>query len=392
MFLSRNNEKQIMVSADKMAALSSFDFFDRESSSESKVDALLSGNRFDRCGRAVDISPGLGGLYSARTSGKGCMLFKTLYTNACRFDCKYCINTLKVKGNKSSYTPEELSKTFMSLYNNGIVEGLFLSSAIPSDPETVMEKMIETLEIIRYRYRFRGYIHQKILPGSPHDSIMRASKLADRLSINIEAPSKSRLSCLSGAKDYLIDIIRRQRWLKRMEMPGGHTTQFVVGAGEENDCEILDMLDYEYRTLELRRGYFSAFKPCRGTALEKREAAPKLREIRLYNIDFLLMRYGFPMGEVKDVLDDEGNLQRQDPKMLIAKKFFDRAVDVNIASYDELLHVPGIGEIGAKRIIARRKKMRITRRRELAELGVLVKRAEQFLNINGHVQKRIDSF
>ncbi len=125
----------------------------------------------------------------------------------------------------------------------------------------------------------------------------------------------------SGTKDYLTNIIRRQRWLKRMEMPGGHTTQFVVGAGEENDCEILDMLDYEYKTMNLRRGYFSAFKPCRGTLLEKREVAPKLREIRLYNTDFLLRRYGFRMSEIKDILDDEGNLPREDPKMMIAKNF-----------------------------------------------------------------------
>lgn len=271
-----------MIAHEKFKSLSSFDFFDRESSSESKVDALLSANRYDTCGPAVDSS--LGGLYRARTSGKGCILFKTLYTNACRFDCKYCINTRK--GQKSSYNPEELAKTFISLYNSGIVEGLFLSSAIPSDPEIVMEKMIETLEIIRYRYWFRDYIHQKILPGSSYDSLKRASKLADRLSINVEAPSKSRLSCLSGTKDYLTNIIRRQRWLKRMEMPGG----------------------------------------------------------------------------------------------------------LNCATMEELLHVPGIGEIGAKRIIARRKEMRITRKRELAELGVVVKRAEAFLKIDGWSQKRIDGF
>jgi len=280
----------------------------------------------------------------------------------------------------------------MNLYKSGIVEGLFLSSAIPTEPEIVMGKMIETLEIIRYRYRFRGYIHQKILPGSSYDSVKRASKLADRLSINIEAPSRDRLSCLSSTKDYMTDIVRRQRWLKRMEMPAGHTTQFVVGAGDENDCEILDMLNYEYKTLDLRRGYFSAFKPCRGTALENREAAPKLREHRLYNTDFLLRKYGFPLGEVKDVLDDEGNLPRQDPKMMIARNYFDKPVDVNAATYDELLHVPGIGDIGAKRIIARRKNMKIMRKRELAELGVVVKRAEAFLKIDGWSQRRIDGF
>ncbi len=374
-----------MTMQEKIVSLSAHSFFDRESSRDSKVVRLSHGNQYDTCGPAANTD--LGAIYRTENGRKGCLLFKTLYTNQCSFDCKYCINARKEK--KSSYTPPELAKTFMGLYRRNLVDGLFLSSGIPRDPEIIMEKMIETVEIIRSRYRFGGYIHMKVLPGASYDSIRRASGLAQRLSINLEAPSKDRLSCLTGTKDYRIDILRRQRWLSGMNLPCGHTTQFVVGAGDESDLEILNMLDFEYKNFGIRRGYFSAFSPCAGTALEGREKTEKLREVRLYNTDFLLRKYNFKIGEIKEILGEDGNLSREDPKVLVARKYFAKPVDVNSASYDELLHVPGIGEISAKRIVERRKRGLIKRRRELKEMGVVLGRADAFVKVGGWSQRGV---
>ncbi|MCK5698694.1 MAG: helix-hairpin-helix domain-containing protein [Candidatus Aenigmarchaeota archaeon] len=375
-----------MTTQKKIISLSENVFFDRESGSESKITDLSRANQYDTCGPSQ--KPGLGAIYHAKNNRRGCLLFKTLYTNACSFDCKYCINTRKEK--KSSYTPQELAKTFMQFHKNNLVDGLFLSSGIPKDPQVIMDKMLDTLEIIRFRYRFQGYIHMKVLPGASYSSIKRASHLAERLSINIEAPNKDRLSDMSTTKDYKIDILRRQRWLKNMNLSHGHTTQFVVGAGSETDLEILNMLGFEYNNFDLRRAYFSAFAPCRGTVLEKKEKTKKLREVRLYNIDFLLRKYNFKIREIKDILNDDDNLPEKDPKTLIAQNYFERPVDINSATYTELLHVPGIGDVSAKRIIEKRKDTSI-KRQDLKKTGVILKRADPFLKINGWSQRTLGS-
>ncbi|MFH1126633.1 MAG: radical SAM protein [archaeon] len=376
------------MTAQKILSDKETTFFDRESAGETKINTLLKANRHDTCGPSHD--PDLGAIYRAKNNNQGCLLFKTLYTNACSFDCKYCINTRKEK--KSTYTPAELAKTFMRLYKMNLVEGLFLSSAIPKDPDIIMEDMLKAVELIRYAHRFDGYIHLKVLPGSSYGTIKRASSLVQRLSINLEAPTKDHLSTLSTTKDYNIDIIRRQRWLSRMDLPHGHTTQFVVGAAGETDLEILKTLDYGYNCMNLKRGYFSAFTPCRHTALENREKTPEYREIRLYNTDFLLRKYGYKLKDIKEILTSEGNLKRRDPKLLIAENQIKKPLDINSATYSELIRVPGIGELSAKKIILARKKSPLTRRRELKNTGMILKRAEPFLKLNGWTQKRIKSY
>lgn len=375
-----------MTNQQKIISLSSQSFFDIDSGIESKVNTLMQANHHDTCG--PKSRPDLGAIYHSKNNRKGCLLFKTLYTNACINDCSYCINTSKDK--KQSYTPKELSETFINLYKNNLVEGLFLSSAIPKDSGKIMEDMLSTVELIRYKYHFNGYIHMKILPGATYDNIKRASRLAQRLSINIEAPNADRLSDLSSTKDYKIDILRRQRWLKNMNLPHGHTTQFIVGAAGETDLEILNMLDYEYNNLDLTRGYFSAFTPCEKTALENKEKTPKLRETRLYNTDFLLRKYNYKIKDIEEVLDDNNNLRTEDPKVLIAKNQIKKPLDINSATYSDLVRIPGIGEITAKRIIHKRKTCPIKRRLDLKNAGVIIKRADPFLKINGWSQKRID--
>jgi putative DNA modification/repair radical SAM protein len=345
----------------------------------------------DRIGDAA-----CGGICKSFTPDGRCIsLFKTLYTNSCKADCKYCSNSTscKKKQEKLSYEPEELCKVFMSLYVRNYVEGLFLSSGLAGDQNAVMHKMVDTIKLLRTKFQFQGYIHLKALPGSDYSLLKEASGMVDRISVNVEAPNKDRLSDLSSVKDYKIDILRRQRWLKNMKLSSGHTTQFVVGATDETDLEILNMMNFEYQNFNLKRAYFSAFSPCKDTPLENKEKTSLLRENRLYNADWLLRVYKYEISELKDIINDQGFLPKEDPKVVYARKYFDKAVDLNDASYADLLRVPGIGITSAKRIYRMQKsRIKIEKRAQLKNIGIVLKRAEPFLKIDGWNQKRLGDY
>lgn len=219
-------------------------------------------------------------------------------------------------------------------------------------------------------------------------------ELSDRVSMNLEAPSKSRLTELCPSKDYERDILTRQRYVrdlsKKVDLPAGQTTQMVVGAAEESDREIFDRLHFEYDVMDLRRVYFSAFAPVAGTAFEDREEEPRWREHRLYQVDWLYRVYKLDKKEILTAFDDDGFLRNKDPKMTIAKEFFDSPIDPNSASFGELIRVPGIGPKSARRIALLRKKNRIERMRDLAALGVVTRRAGPFLKIDGKCGTTLD--
>jgi len=285
-----------------------------------KIRVLSGAGEFDSCGPKtceVKVEEGLGGIYYAKAEHKTCKLFKTLMDNSCSFDCKYCGNAKGCAKNKASYEPKELADVFMHLHKKIDVNGLFLSSGVAGDPDKVTEKMIEAVKILRKNYDFNGYIHFKVLPGTSYELVKQASELATRMSINLEAPNSSVLSELSSCKDYRTDILRRQSWISKMKLSGGQTTQMIVNK-LSTDKDVLKMVDWEYKSFNLRRVYFSAFRPVKGTPLENEKAEPLSRQNHLYNADFLIRDYGFELKEIASILDD-GMLPKEDPKLAIAK-------------------------------------------------------------------------
>jgi len=362
---------------------------------ENKLETLSAAARFDVCGysgpRTVQPSP-FRFIYKAALPGGGCAsLFKVLLTNVCTNDCAYCVNQVGRDCPRATFQPEELARTFMQLYEKRLVQGLFLSSGIAGNASRTMEKMITAVEILRQQYEFKGYIHLKILPGASFDCVEAGCKLASRVSVNMEAPTAHHLARLSSRKNIYQGIIEPMRWVKKimasneMLVPSGQTTQFVVGAADETDRHLLDTTEALYRELGLRRVYFSAFNPVGGTPLEDHLPTPPTREHRLYQTDWLLRVYGFPLQEVELALSDEGNLSlKKDPKIVIAQKqpwLF--PLDVNKVSYEELLRVPGIGPTSAQRIIDARREHSINSMEQLRKMRAVVKRAAPYIWFKG---------
>ena len=340
----------------------------------------------------------LPGIYHA-TGHNGCQiqLFKTLLTNKCKNDCKYCINQSKRNFTRIELAPNELAKAFLNYYNRNLVNGLFLSSGIDKDEDVTMEKTIETIRILRKDYGYDDYIHLKIVPGASKDSIKRAMALANRVSINIEAATASGLAELSSTKDYNKDIIKRLHWIDNLHgksttyPKSTHTTQLIVGANNESDKEILQRMEKIYNKTSLKRTYFSAFSPIEETAFENKEACSTDRTSKLYNADSLLNDYHFKLKEL--IFDENNQLSlTQDPKILAAENMNIFPVEINTAPFIELIRVPGIGIKSARKIISIRKKMPFKNENELKKLGVIVERAKKYIMINGNYQSLLENF
>lgn len=360
-----------------------------------KLETLVAGARFDVCGynavRPTGSSP-LRFIHQAALPGGGSTcLFKVLLTNVCINDCAYCANQVGRDSPRRSFQPDELAKLFMELHRKKLVSGLFLSSGIGQNASQTMESMIKTVEILRHRYEFKGYVHLKILPGASFDCVAEGCRLASRVSVNMEAPTAQHLAKLSSKKDLSQGIVQRMRWVKQLVatderlVPSGQTTQFVVGAAGETDRDILHTTEALYHDMELRRVYFSAFRPIRGSRLEGLRPVSPLREHRLYQADWLLRVYGFSPQELELALDKSSNLRlSRDPKLVIAQKqpwLF--PVDVNTASYDELLRVPGIGPVSAGRITEARKEHSIFSLQQLKKMRVATNQAAPFIWFQG---------
>ncbi|MBU1029948.1 MAG: radical SAM protein [Nanoarchaeota archaeon] len=356
-----------------------------------KAKILGSAGEYDSCGPKmceVKVQSGLGGIYHAKAEHKTCRIFKTLMDNTCSFDCKYCANASGCKKKAIRYEPDELAKVFDFLNKNLSVDGLFLSSGVSKDPDTATKRMIEAVKIIRQKKGFNGYIHFKVLPGTSYELIKQASKFSTRMSINIEAPNKNILSELSSCKDYKIDILKRQAWISRLELSSGQTTQMMIN-NLATDKEILRMARWEYDKLSLKRVYYSSFRPVKGTPLEHEKQEPFSRQNHLYNVDFLMRDYKFKLEEFELIMND-GMLPNKDPKLSLAMNFFDKPIDINQASFNDLIRVPGIGPISAKRILESNRK--IKRYSELQNFGVWINRAKPFIEVDGKKQKMLTAF
>ncbi len=305
-------------------------------------------------------------------------LFKTLLSNECVNNCKYCPLRSGSAATHCTLSPEELTKAFLTYYNNRRVSGLFLSSAVTNNPDATMERINRTALNLR-KAQFRGYIHLKIIPGASDAAIRQSLALASAVSLNIETAGENNFKHLTTTKNYLNDIIRPIRLISRLTAKGSiyggvkQTTQFVVGASQETDREIIDYSWKLYRELGLSRVYFSAYQrgagsvelPGEHSGLSNEDLLT--REHRLYQVDWLIRKYGFKADEIP--LGPGGNLSLAvDPKEMWAKahpEFF--PVNINKDDTPRLLRVPGIGQMMAERIMAFRESG--ARIRSLEDLG-----------------------
>jgi predicted DNA-binding helix-hairpin-helix protein len=343
--------------------------------------------------RPRDLKPWLSS--AIRSDGKKISLVKTLMTSACEKDCYYCAtrrgrNSLR----RETFKPEELAAGFNIIHRRGFAEGLFLSSGVIGGGTRTMEKTIAAVEILRRKYEFRGYVHLKLMPGAERAAIERALQLADRVSVNLEAPNDERLHKLSSTKHFaqeLLEPLRAARALM-LEHPNfsrtSMVTQFVVGAADESDREILTTTAQLYRELQLARVYYSAFRPIEDTPLENHAPTNSLRELRLYQTDFLLRQYGFTFDEL--AFEADGNLPlRTDPKTAWAlghpEKF---PLEISSAAREELLRIPGFGPKSVERLTRLRRTHTFTTIRELKQLGANAERAAPFILLNGRPPER----
>ena len=323
--------------------------------------------------------------HSFSSDGRCISLLKILMTNCCIYDCKYCINRRSNNTIRATFTPEEICNITINFYRRNYIEGLFLSSGIIKSPDYTMEKIIETIELLRKKYKFGGYIHAKAIPGSSNHLIKKLGLLVDRLSTNIELPTNTSLKLLAPNKseEKIINIMKYIKENKsRKFVPAGTSTQMIIGATKESDLEIIKKSESMYNNHKLKRVFYSAYIPVNKDNLLPSITIPPLkRENRLYQADWLIRFYGF---KTKDLLDNNNpnfNLLL-DPKANWALNHINEfPKEINTCSYYELLRIPGIGIKSAERIIKSRKVFKLTFD-DLKKLGVVLKRAKYFITVN----------
>lgn len=327
-------------------------------------------------------------------NGKNILLLKTLLSSACERDCFYCPFRAGRDFRRATFKPEEFADLFGKLTHSGAAEGIFLSSGLAGGGPRTQDKLLDTADILRRKLGFRGYIHLKIMPGAEKDQVYRAMQLADRVSINLEAPNTNRLAKLAPHKIFLEELLQPLKWVDeiRRTVPAhkgwngrwpSSVTQFVAGGADESDLELLATTDWLHKNVRLSRAYFSAFSPIPNTPLENKAAVDPLREHRLYQASFLLRDYGFDLEELP--FADGANLPLDsDPKLAWARKnLTGRPVEVNRADRRELMRVPGIGPKGAEAILKARREGRLRELSNLRKLGIVVQRAAPFVLVNG---------
>jgi predicted DNA-binding helix-hairpin-helix protein len=328
------------------------------------------------------------GIYYAKTSAGSVPLMRTMMTTSCAMHCGYCPFGLGVDFERATWKREELVKTVLELDRAQLARGLFLTSGLAGNSVRVMDWMLESVRILREKHEYKGYVHLKILPGIEDAQIEEALKLADRVSLNLEAPTDDALSKIAPEKSLREDLALRLRALNRLRESGrtpraGMVTQFVVGPGGETDRTLLKAVDRLYRVYGMRRAYFSAFTPVLGTPMEPFAPESPIREARLYQADWLLRFYGFGFDELP--LDGDGNLARdRDPKTswaLLNGSLF--PLEINRAPRDLLLRVPGLGPLSVERILRARSLGRINGPEDLVKLGVRTRRVLGFVLFDG---------
>lgn len=381
-----------------------------------KYDVACTSSGIDRDARmgALGNATAAGICHSFSADGRCITLLKVLFTNVCVFDCAYCASRCSNDVPRASFRPRELADLTMEFYRRNYIEGLFLSSGVLKSPDYTTERIIECLRILREEYGFRGYIHAKAVPGTSSDLLAALGLLADRISVNMELPSSESLEllCPNKTRDSIVAPMRQiregiaedrdTRALMRRDAcymaqrrpfrktrafaPAGQSTQMIIGATPETDFQILNLSSSLYKTMHMKRVFFSAYLSVNEDGrLPQGNAVQLDREHRLYQADWLMRFYKFDAAE----LIDEGQpflATDIDPKANWAINHLDRfPVEVNTAPYEELLRVPGIGVRGAKAIVGARRATALGEA-ELRKLGVAYKRARFFITCQGRYQ------
>jgi len=420
-----------------------------------KYDVACTSSGVDRKGKkgALGNSVAAGICHTFAADGRCVSLLKVLMSNQCAYDCKYCSSRRSNDVPRATFEPDELCQLVIEFYKRNYIEGLFLSSGVINNPTYTMEKICETLLLLRTRYNFNGYVHVKVIPGAPDELISAAGYLADRISVNMELPTAESLSALapnksfktildpmgkvtdtiaahrlaigknarmerSGINDNLMNSIFNEssrgagfiagsnplgiesnpsylpsvignRDLKRNFAPAGQSTQMIIGASKETDLTLIKTTQGLYQKFDLKRVFYSAYIPLNeDSALPALGTeVPLLREHRLYQADWLLRYYGFRAEEL--LSEQRPNFNEQlDPKCDWALRHLDIfPVEVQTASYDELLRVPGLGPRSVERIVKTRRYAKLDFD-TLKRMGVVLKRAHYFITCNGRMMYR----
>lgn len=336
--------------------------------------------------------------HSWSEDGRCISLLKILLSNKCVYECEYCINRRSSDISRAEFTPREVADLTINFYRRNYIEGLFLSSAVTVSPDHTMEMLIETARILREEYNFNGYIHMKAIPGASDDLVKRLGNLIDRMSVNIELPTEKSLALLAPSKTYdsiykpmndikygIIENREDRKKFKKAPIftPAGQTTQMIIGAAHETDQTIISRASGLYHSFGLKRVYYSGYVPVvKSKFTEGITKPPLLREHRLYQADWLMRFYKFSANEI--LSDTNPNLSLEvDPKANWAiNNISNFPIEINLASYEELLRVPGFGPVYAKRIINARRFSRLTFD-SLRNMKISIKRAKYFIKASG---------
>jgi len=362
------------------------------------VSCTSSGSRRRAVSGGVGAGSPAGVCHSWSADGRCVSLLKVLFTNVCIFDCAYCANRRSNDIPRAMFTPTELADLTIGFYRRNCIEGLFLSSGVFRSPDETMDLLLRTVRLLRETHGFGGYIHLKAIPGADPRLLRQAGAMVDRLSVNIELPSERSLLTLAPEKNratifqpmsYIRDRHLESRrpdchgWPRAAFAPAGQSTQLIVGASPEDDRQILTLASNLYKTMGLRRVFYSAYVPVNhDRRLPDLAMPPLLREHRLYQADWLVRFYRFEAGEL--FAEGAPRLDAEfDPKVAWALRHLERfPVEVNTADQELLLRVPGLGLRSAERILRARRAGRLTLE-DLPRLGVVWKRARFFLTASG---------
>ncbi len=355
-----------------------------------KISVLGPSARYDTCGpKDFDSTTNVPGVYHAKVNGGVCRLFKVLQTNSCKNNCHYCAFRKDRSCQRTSTTPDEMAKAFDLVYRKRLVDGLFLSSALTKSADFTMEQTLKTSLILRQKFNYRGYLHLKLMPQTSLGCLKTALSIANRVSLNIESPTPDSLNSLSPEKDLNKDLLfifsQINQEIKKLKYQGQKTpsltTQFVVGAGQENDFEFIKSAHFLYKSFHLKRIFYSAFRPVEDTPLSQKEPTSPLREHRLYQADFLMRFYKFSPWDIP--LDKNGFLDDvSDPKTAWAKKhprYY--PINLNKASFYQLLKIPGIGPTSAKKIVQLRKMNKIKSFSQLTKQRFQIKKLTPYVSL-----------